>query len=281
MELPDLNIVKRKLEHNRTVLIRQHKEQKFDITEFEWADINHAEVDLTKALSKQADIIAAIHVDVLPFYNERHGADGVTIRNDIVVLVELKSTWISPETIWQTESGTLYTGVPGKNSKTAVESSAVGSWSKLSANSVLRKNLLTFLVWLQSKPGSKFFLPIAAWSLPGEYVFEKLSKAVEKGHTSSQIKSSEFRINGISIPCVIPAKGLELWKEEMRLIAPVYPTDRAKKKQPRQSTSSLKTSSRKKTKTDSRMQMSNPYNLTNVQREILDSVEIESTCLCD
>ena len=258
MILPDIDIVKAKLAHNRDVYIRQSLVKKYDITEYEWADIAAADVDLMKANSKQADMAAAIQVEVLPFYDQRHGADGLKIVDNLIVLVELKSTWISPETIWQTENGTLYTGVPGKTSKTTVDSAALGSWSKLSPNSVANKNLLTFLVWFESKPGNKFFMPIGAWSLPGEYVFGKLSRAVQQGNTSAQIKSSEFRLNGTHEHCLGIAKGLCCWKDEMRLIVPTHLTERAQKKLNRPSTSLPKKRSKKNSKIDPSLQKPNP-----------------------
>lgn len=277
----DINLCLAKIEHNRITYIQQQEEEKFDITKYEWADISSSEVDLVKALSKQADLAAAVQVGVLPFYNERHGADGIKILGNLVILVELKSTWISPDKIWQTENGTLYTGKPGKNSKTSVESAAEGKWSKLTLASVAGKKLLTYLVWFESKPGNKFFQVIDAWSLPGDYVFAKLSDSIKKNYKTAQIKASEFRIHGDVVSCIVPAKGLDVWKKEMRLTVPVYLTENGKKKMNAKNSPSPTSDSALPTKTDPTEQISTPCSLVISRPQTRDLQETPPISLCD
>ncbi len=117
--------IKRRIAENTKEIKRQVRRNQFDLKKFHGVDAEAGEISMFTLAAKAFDILAAVHVGALPYLKERHGADGVMIKRNMVVDVEFKTCarTISEKNAFITERGTVYTTSPKHESASVIKHS--------------------------------------------------------------------------------------------------------------------------------------------------------------
>lgn len=102
--------ITRKIAENSAELKQQTKRNSFDLKKFHGADASAGELSAFVLSAKAYDILAGIHIGALPYLREKHGADGIIIKNGIIQQVEFKTSarTFNADNSFITKRGTIY-----------------------------------------------------------------------------------------------------------------------------------------------------------------------------
>jgi len=108
--MKNLTEITRKIAENSAELKQQTKRNSFDLKKFHGADTLAGELSEFVLSAKAYDILAGIHIGALPYLREKHGADGIIIKNGKIQQVEFKTSarTINADSAFITKRGTIY-----------------------------------------------------------------------------------------------------------------------------------------------------------------------------
>ena len=219
----------RRIRFNKKMFRRQQRRGVFDATQYYWFDTTPREISHAAIMGKFEDLTAALPVDALVILKEKNGVDGFIVEDNVLKPIELKTSYVSHHTIWKSADGTLYTGKKNEKSKKSTLKSSHEAKYSVSEDNVLTKKMVTFLVLLEDKPGTRFPIYVEIVRVEANKIAELLverlenqkKKALEdnKNWDSSKarsigIKYATFELNGTRLDD--NSKGYSIWEEELR-----------------------------------------------------------------
>ena len=224
-----INEAKRRIRFNNKMFNWQQRSGKFDPTMYYWFDMSPREVSYASIMGKSEDLVAALAIDALPVLKEKTGTDAYIVENNTITPVELKTSYVSYHTIWQSTGRTLYTGTKNeKDKKSQLKSSHEAKYS-ISLDALETKRMITFLVLLEDRPGSRFPLYIEIVRVEPDVIIELLRERLDNQRKkilkengkwdqtkarSIGVKFATFESNGT---CILgKSKGYSVWEDELR-----------------------------------------------------------------
>lgn len=184
----------KRISYNKKLWIKQKRINRFDPTEYYWADATPSDTSWASIQGKIEDLIGGLSVGALPILHQKNGADGFIVEFSKLIRVELKTSFVSFHTIWQSVNGALYTGMKNeKDKKSTLKSSHEAKYS-VSEDKIISKKMVTFFILLEDKPGTKFPIVIEARRIEAENIYAILLEKMLNQKTESSKKGKIWDI---------------------------------------------------------------------------------------
>lgn len=209
---------RKRVKENTAEYIRQRTHNIFDLKRYHGADVEKgllADIVLAK---KSHDIIGAIVLGFLPYLKETTGHDALKLEDNKFKFVELKTTYTDQDKFIKTENNAIYSvtqdlivnnSIP-KNNSTSLKSNFQATYT-IKGN-LDSKGIDTYLLVFDSKDGMLICVHEMKDNVIKKYLDDR--KIPESG--SVTIKLTTFEKLGTPYEkSVIPAIGLDIWKENM------------------------------------------------------------------
>lgn len=218
--------ITRKIAENTAEVKRQTKNNSFDLKKFHGADASAGELSAFMLSAKAFDILAGIHIGALPYLREKHGADGILIKNGKIEKVEFKTSarTINADNSFITARGAIYLTKEDnkllecvkKSEVVSMESAFFASFAVQYESNLHSKCRDTYLLAFDEHNNQI----IDCFMLDGDTVVEYL-------RTSNSIKLGAFIKHGKSVALKSgPIIGYAAWKKELKTILPLKSTRR-------------------------------------------------------
>ena len=216
--------ITRKIAENSAEIKRQTKNNSFDLKKFHGADASAGELSAFTLSAKAFDILAGIHIGALPYLKEKHGADGIIIKNGKIEDVEFKTSarTINADNSFITARGAIYLTKEDNKLLECVKQSEVVKME----SAFLASFAVQYESNLHSKCRDTYLLAfdehtnqiIDCYMLDGDTVVDYL-------RTSNSIKLGTFIKHGKSVELASgPVIGYAAWKEQLGTALPLKST---------------------------------------------------------
>ena len=217
--------ITRKIAENSAEIKRQTKNNSFDLKKFHGADAHASDLSTFVLSAKAFDILAGAHIGALPYLKEKHGADGILIKNGKIEKVEFKTSarTINKNNSFITNRGTIYLT---KEDNKLLECVKRTECVMLESAFYASFGAIQYESNLQSKCRDTYLLAfdehtnqiIDCFMLDGDTVVEYLQ-------TSNSIKVGTFIKYGKSVVLESgPVTGYAQWKKELSTTLPLKST---------------------------------------------------------
>jgi hypothetical protein len=192
MKIKSIAEAQHRIALNKKTWLKQKSENKFNPTEYYWYDATPKEISWASLSGKMEDLISAVAVNALPILTEKHGVDAYIVEDNKLVPVELKSSFVSFHTIWQSKDGTLYTGKKNeKNKKSTLKSSHEAKYS-VSEDNLATKNMITIIVLMEDLHGSSFPSIIESRRVEAKDMYDILLEKIQNQKEAAESKGKKW-----------------------------------------------------------------------------------------
>jgi hypothetical protein len=216
--------ITRKIAENSVEIERQTKNNSFDLKKFHGADADAGELSAFMLSAKAFDILAGIHIGALPYLREKHGADGLIIKNGKIEDVEFKTSarTINADNSFITARGTIYLTKEDnkllecvkKSEVVIMESAFYAAFAVQYESNLHSKCRDTYLLAFDEHTNQI----IDCYMLDGDTVVDYL-------RTSNSIKLGTFIKHGRSVELKSgPVIGYDAWKKKLGTTLPLKST---------------------------------------------------------
>ena len=216
--------ITRKIAENSAEIKRQTKNNSFDLKKFHGADAHAGDLSTFVLSAKAFDILAGAHIGALPYLKEKHGADGILIKNSKIEKVEFKTSarTINADNSFINTRGAIYLTKEDnkllecvkKSEVVSLESAFFASFAVQYESNLHSKCRDTYLLAFDEHNNQI----IDCFMLDGDTVVKYL-------RTSNSIKLGTFIKHGKSVVLESgPVTGYAQWKKELSTTLPLKST---------------------------------------------------------
>jgi hypothetical protein len=204
----------RRVAENTETFMRQKQDNSFDVSKYHLATHLKGELSIPILIANIHDIYASIIVGALAS-PDRHGCDAILMDNHIITHVELKTSYLSQNSVWKNEKNKIYTGTSNnKNRMRAIESYLKAEY-KLKMDNLEEKIMDTYLICIDGTSSDI----ICVYKIGKDNILSLLNyNNGIKHHGNTYRKSVQlyhFKKYGSLVKTSIPQVGIDEWKSMM------------------------------------------------------------------